>query len=343
MNLPIIPRSPPGKNKNTEKNDNCTVIRDIDALCEQLHLPESIKKGALEVADSFPLRVSRSFLGQIEASNPDDPLLLQILPRSDEDERVEGFSSDPVGDLDSTVSHGVIHKYRNRVLLTVTGACAIHCRYCFRRNFPYSTENPRRDNWDGALHYISLHPEIEEVILSGGDPLMVELDNLEELVQQIERFEHVMRIRIHTRIPVVAPEMINRRMVAWLETINLPLVMVIHSNHPNEISPEVVDTLRRLTQAGVRLYNQSVLLKGVNDHPQTLADLSNRLFRAGVQPYYLNLLDRAHGTAHFEVSDERAREILSQLQTLLPGYLLPKMVRDRGNNTGKVVFGLESL
>ena len=340
MNLPIIPSSPPGKN---EKNDNCTVIRDIAALCEQLQLPESVQKEAMKVENSFPLRVSHSFWGQIEAGNPNDPLLLQILPRACENEQIEGFSNDPVGDLDNTVSHGVIHKYRNRVLLTVTGACAIHCRYCFRRNFPYSEENPRRDHWDGALHYIRQHTEIEEVILSGGDPLMLELDNLRVLVQQIENIDHVVRIRVHTRIPVVAPEMINRRMLAWFETITLPLVMVIHCNHPNELSAEVVSTLSRLAKSGVRLFNQSVLLKGVNDHPQTLADLSNRLFHAGVQPYYLNLLDRAHGTAHFEVSDERTREIIATLQTLLPGYLLPKVVRDRGNNTGKVVFGLESL
>jgi len=337
MNLPIIPRSPFGKN---EKNDNCTVIRDIATLCEQLQLPESLQKEAINTESSFPLRVSHSFGEQIEAGNPNDPLLLQILPRTCENEQVEGFSNDPVGDLDNTVSHGVIHKYHNRVLLTVTGACAIHCRYCFRRNFPYSSENPRRDHWDGALRYIRQHTEIEEVILSGGDPLMLELDNLRELVEQIIKIDHVIRIRIHTRIPVVAPEMVSQEMLAWLK---LPLVMVLHSNHPNELSAEVVATLSRLAQAGVRLFNQSVLLKGVNDDPQTLADLSNRLFDAGVQPYYLNLLDRAHGTAHFEVSDEQTKEIISRLQTLLPGYLLPKVVRDRGNNRGKVVFGLESL
>jgi len=340
MNLPIIPRSPFGKN---EKNDNCTVIRDIATLCEQLKLPESLQKEAINAESSFPLRVSHSFWEQIEAGNPNDPLLLQILPRACENEQIEGFSNDPVGDLDNTVSHGVIHKYHNRVLLTVTGACAIHCRYCFRRNFPYSSENPRRDHWDGALRYIHQHTEIEEVILSGGDPLMLELDKLRELVEQIVKIDHVIRIRIHTRIPVVAPEMVSQEMLAWLKTIPLPLVMVLHSNHPNELSAEVEATLSRLAQANVRLFNQSVLLKGVNDDSQTLAELSNRLFDAGVQPYYLNLLDRAHGSAHFEVSDERTREIISQLQTLLPGYLLPKVVRDRGNNRGKVVFGLESL
>ncbi len=340
MNLPIIPRSPPSKNG---KNDYCTVIRDIAALGEQLRLSERVLDEAMEAESAFPLRVSRSFLEQIEPGNPDDPLLLQILPRSYENELVEGFCSDPVGDLESSVRSGVIHKYRNRVLLTVTGACAIHCRYCFRRNFPYNTENPRRDNWDGALSYINQHPEIKEVILSGGDPLMMDLDQLTELVQRIEEINHIESLRIHTRIPVVATEMVNEHMVAWLEAIELPVVMVIHSNHPNEISPAVESTLSRLTQAGVRLFNQSVLLKGVNDNPQILAELSKQLFDAGVQPYYLNLLDRAHGTAHFEVSDGRAREIIGALQRLLPGYLLPKVVRDMRKSTGKVVFGFESL
>jgi len=343
MNIPIIPRSPHRKN---EKIENYTVIRNIATLCELLPLPESIKDEANETIEkegSFPLRVGRSFLNQIEPDNPDDPLLLQILPRLSENRQVEGFNRDPVGDLEHSVSNGVIHKYRNRVLLTVTGACAIHCRYCFRRNFPYSSENPQRDNWDGALSYIEQHREVEEVILSGGDPLMLELDKLKALVQKIEEIGHIKRLRIHTRIPVVAPEMVNKDVVTWLGGISLPVIMVIHCNHSNELSTEVVTTLSHLTRAGVRLFNQSVLLKGINDNPHTLAELSKKLFYAGVQPYYLNLLDRAHGTAHFEVSDELAREISATLHTLLPGYLIPKVVRDKGKSTGKVVFGIECL
>ncbi|MCW8824826.1 MAG: EF-P beta-lysylation protein EpmB, partial [Gammaproteobacteria bacterium] len=322
---------------------HCAVIRDIETLCERLNLPESFQIERTGPDGDFPLRVPHHFLQQMEPGNPADPLLLQVLLQQQESEQVDGFSCDPVDDLQSSVTPGLIHKYHNRVLLTVTGACAIHCRYCFRRNFPYSSENPRRDNWDSALAYISQHPEIEEVILSGGDPLMMELEGLKALVQRIESIAHIERLRIHTRIPVAAPEMVNQSMFEWFEKIALPLVMVIHSNHPNELSPEVTLLTKRLSQAGITLYNQSVLLKGVNDHADILARLSKRLFDAGVQPYYLNLLDRAHGTAHFEVSDSRARKIISSLEKLLPGYLMPKVVRDKGNNSGKVVFGFESL
>jgi len=337
----IVNNAPqPGKNG---KNAHCVVIRDITALCEQLRLPDAVKEAAMGVGEGFPLRVSRSFLEQIEPDNLDDPLLRQILPQSQENNQIEGFTADPVEDLQNSVSSGVIHKYRNRVLLTVTGACAIHCRYCFRRNFPYSSENPKRDNWDSAITYISHHPEVEEVILSGGDPLMIDLESLKELVRRIEAIDHIRRIRIHTRIPIVAPEMVDQSMISWFEEMRLPLVMVLHSNHPKEISPVVESTLRRLSQMGVRLLNQSVLLKGVNDSAEILANLSNRLFDAGVQPYYLNLLDRAHGTAHFEVGDARARIIISNLHRLLPGYLIPKVVRDKGKSIGKVVFGFESL
>ncbi|NOR51100.1 MAG: EF-P beta-lysylation protein EpmB, partial [Gammaproteobacteria bacterium] len=306
-------------------------------------LPDSVKYEGMGMESSFPLRVSQSFVKQIEPGNMDDPLLIQILPRPYESELVEGFCNDPVGDLNNSVSNGVIHKYRNRVLLTVTGACAIHCRYCFRRNFPYSAENPRSDNWNKALRYIGQHTEIEEVILSGGDPLMLELEQLRVLVQQIEKIEHIKRLRIHTRVPVAAPNMVNEQMVTWISAIKLPVVMVVHCNHSNELSTEVKSALSLLSQAGARLFNQSVLLKGVNDNPQTLAELSNKLFDYGVQPYYLNLLDRAHGTAHFEVGEKRAREIISTLITLLPGYLHPKLVRDKGKSTGKVVLGTEYL
>ncbi|MDH3355079.1 MAG: EF-P beta-lysylation protein EpmB [Chromatiales bacterium] len=340
MNRPIIPRSPLRKNG---KNNNGSFIRDITALCEQLQLPNSVKDAAIGLNSPFPLRISKSFLEQIERGNPNDPLLLQVLPQTLENSKVEGFSDDPVGDLSNSVTPGVIHKYRNRVLLTVTGACAIHCRYCFRRNFPYNSENPKRDNWDSAINYIHQHSEIEEVILSGGDPLMLELENLSELVQQIEQIHHIKRLRIHSRIPIVAPERVNEQMLTWFDKVSLPVVMVLHSNHPNELSTEVESVLNRLSQRGVRLLNQSVLLKGVNDSAETLAKLSNRLFDIGVQPYYLNLLDRAHGSAHFEVSAKHTQEIAAALQTLLPGYLMPKIVRDQGKSSGKVVLCLESL
>lgn len=343
MNLPIIPRSIPSKNGEKDKNSHDAVIRDITSLYRQLKLPTKMPQSISAINDQFPLRVPLSFVKQIDPTNPDDPLLRQILPDLAEERDVVGFSDDPVGDLNNNVSDGVIHKYHNRVLLTVTGACAIHCRYCFRRNFPYGSENPRRNNWEGAISYVRQHPEIEEVILSGGDPLMVETENLNNLVEQIGKIDHIQRLRIHSRIPVVAPEMITNEVVAWLKEITMPVTMVIHSNHPNEISTQVINTLNKLSQAGVRLFNQSVLLKGVNDDPHLLAQLSNKLFDAGVQPYYLNLLDRASGTAHFEVDDMSAKEIIRTLQTLLPGYMLPKVVRDMGKKSGKVVFGFESL
>lgn len=343
MNLPIIPRSIPSKNGEKDKNSHGVVIRDIANLYRRLKLPTEIPQSISAINDQFPLRAPLSFVKQIDPTNPADPLLRQILPDLVEQREVAGFSDDPVGDLNNNVNDGVIHKYHNRVLLTVTGACAIHCRYCFRRNFPYSSENPRRNNWEGAIDYIRQHPEIEEVILSGGDPLMVETESLNRLVEQIEKIDHIKRLRIHSRIPVVAPEMITEQILTWIGGITLPVTMVIHSNHPNEISAQVIDTLDKLSQVGVSIFNQSVLLKGVNDEPHLLAELSKKLFNAGVQPYYLNLLDRASGTAHFEVDDKSTREIIKTLQTLLPGYMLPKVVRDRGGKSGKVVLGFESL
>ncbi len=259
----------------------------------------------------------------------DDPLLRQVLPLAEEEAEVPGFIGDPVGDLAAAAVPGVLHKYRGRVLLVTTGACAVHCRYCFRRHFPYADSNPSVQQWQGALEYIHGHSDITEVILSGGDPLAFSDSRLADLVEQVAAIPHVKRLRIHTRLPIVLPSRVDKNLLAWLQRTRLQKVVVVHANHANEIDEEVRAAMRKLRDAGTMLLNQSVLLKGVNDSAEELADLSERLFEAGILPYYLHLLDRVQGAAHFEVDRARALWLMQVLRARLPGYLVPRLVREQ--------------
>ncbi|MEE8434605.1 MAG: EF-P beta-lysylation protein EpmB [bacterium] len=293
--------------------------------------PERMGLGA-EAQRDFPLRVPRGYAARMRPGDPGDPLLLQVLPLASESEPVPGFTADPVGDLAAMEAPGLLHKYQGRVLLVVTGACAVHCRYCFRRHFPYGEANPAGGHWAESLAYIAAHPEIDEVILSGGDPLSLPDRRLAGMAGELAAFPHLKRLRIHTRLPVVLPGRVDDYLVRWLSRLArstaLKPVVVIHANHPNEIDGAVAGAMRRLAGAGAVLFNQAVLLRGVNDDPETLAALSEALFAAGVLPYYLHRLDRVRGAAHFEVPDAEAEGIMTALRTRLPGYLVPKFVRE---------------
>ncbi len=295
-------------------------------LLTSLRLPVSLADDTAK--RHFPLRVPRGYVQRMEPGNRCDPLLLQVLPQAAETRSVEGYHTDPVGDLGSMVLPGVIHKYRGRVLLVATGACAIHCRYCFRRHFPYGEANPRRGEWMDALSYIASDPSVEEVILSGGDPLLLPDERLARLAEELERIAHLRRLRIHTRLPVVLPSRVDDGLRSWMERGRLQKVVVVHANHPNELDGTVHRAMAELAASGATLLNQSVLLRGVNDMAEVLCELSEQLFAMGVMPYYLHLLDKVEGAAHFEVSETAAFSLMDELRSRLPGYLVPRLVRE---------------
>lgn len=287
----------------------------------------------------FALRVPRAFIARMEPGNPNDPLLRQVLTSQDEFIAAPGFSTDPLEEQHSVVP-GLLHKYSNRALLLVKGGCAVNCRYCFRRHFPYAENQGNKRNWQAALEYISAHPELDEIIFSGGDPLMAKDHELDWLITQLESISHIKRLRIHSRLPIVIPARVTDALVARISTSSLQVLLVNHINHANEIDAEFHAAMKRLRMAGVTLLNQSVLLRGVNDNAQTLADLSNALFDVGVMPYYLHVLDKVQGAAHFMVSDDEARSIIRELLTLISGYLVPKLAREIGGEPSKTPLDL---
>lgn len=297
---------------------------------------DPLEEVSLAAAGDFPFRVTRSYARRMSKGDARDPLLLQVLPAAAELVAVPGFVRDPVGDLDAAAVPGVLHKYRGRALLLSTAGCAIHCRYCFRRGFPYRDLQLTRTAEGKALEYIAVDPSIREVILSGGDPLLLSDGRIAGLMESLAAIPHVLRVRIHSRIPVVLPSRLSADLAAGLVATRLQTVVVIHANHPNEWDAEVASALERLRAAGVALLNQSVLLRGINDDAATLAELGERFFRSGVLPYYLHLLDRALGTAHFEVSEQRARALHRELRRRLPGYLVPRLVREQAGWPYKV-------
>ncbi|HDG8094488.1 TPA: EF-P beta-lysylation protein EpmB [Klebsiella oxytoca] len=287
----------------------------------------------------FALRVPRAFIARMEPGNPNDPLLLQVLTSQEEFIHAPGYSTDPLEEQHSVVP-GLLHKYSNRALLLVKGGCAVNCRYCFRRHFPYAENQGTKRNWQKAMEYIASHPELDEIIFSGGDPLMAKDHELDWLLTQLESIPHIKRLRIHSRLPIVIPARITDTLVARISASSLQVLLVNHINHANEIDTAFRRAMKSLRMAGVTLLNQSVLLRGVNDNARTLADLSNALFDAGVMPYYLHVLDRVQGAAHFMVSDEEARAIMRELLTLVSGYLVPKLAREIGGEPSKTPLDL---
>jgi EF-P beta-lysylation protein EpmB len=255
-------------------------------------------------------------------------LLRQVLPQGSELDAVGGFVADAVGDLAARTAPGVLQKYAGRALLIVTGACAVNCRYCFRRHFPYAGDTAAANHWHAAIEQIRADASIAEVILSGGDPLSLATGKLAELTTALASIAHVRRLRIHTRLPIVLPERVDDELCNWLRQLPWPLAIVLHANHANELDAAVATACLRLRDTGASLLNQSVLLRGVNDEVDALADLSGRLFACGVLPYYLHQLDHVAGTAHFAVTDARARDLIRELRFRLPGYLVPRLVRE---------------
>jgi len=309
--------------------DLAHAIRSPTELLETLNISPAELPYIVDNNSDFPLRVPRSYVSRMTKGDPNDPLLRQVLPLKTEYQYTTGFPHDPVGDLPAMITPGLIHKYRGRVLVITTGACAIHCRYCFRRHFPYAEAHLDLNEWQQTIDYIAGDTSISELILSGGDPLTLSDQRLSSLTSSLANITHLKRLRIHTRLPVVLPERIDNGFMAWLSTVQLKTVIVIHANHPNEINSEVRAVLNKLSNAGITLLNQTVLLRGVNNDSSTLIRLSEALFEANVIPYYLHMLDKVLGAADFTVDDNEARELHKELLTSLPGYMVPRLVREQ--------------
>lgn len=303
-------------------------IRDPDTLIKRLGLPAQALPGARDGHALFSICVPEAYLARMASGEPNDPLLRQVLPLGAETDVTPGYVNDPLEEAEHRPAPGLIHKYAGRVLLIASPNCAINCRYCFRRHFPYGDNSPSRAQWQQALDYLRNDTSLIEAILSGGDPLAANDRQLAWLVEQLGAIPHLKRLRIHTRLPVVIPDRIDTNLLAWLSATRLQKVMVLHINHANEIDDAVIEACARLKQAGVTLLNQSVLLRGVNDDVATLATLSERLFEAGVLPYYLHVLDPVQGAAHFDVPDSEARTLIATLRQHLPGFLMPRLVRE---------------
>lgn len=308
----------------------------VNELLEFLSLPPDLGSSAAE--KQFKTRVPRGFAARMQKENPRDPLLLQLLASAKELDIVAGYVEDPLLETSANPLPGLIHKYQGRVLLTISSVCAVHCRYCFRRHFPYQDNNPGRNGWQAALDYIRQDSSINEVILSGGDPLLVTDIVLAELINQLESIPHVHTLRFHSRIPVVLPERINQELLAILAASRLRKVMVLHCNHAQEIDETVEQVCFRLREVGCHLLNQAVLLKEINDDAGVLGELSERLFSCGVLPYYLHVLDKIAGAAHFDLPEKEALRVHQQLQAILPGYLVPRLVREEAGKANKTLL-----
>lgn len=303
-------------------------IRDPDALINRLGLPDEHREPTRRAAELFPVMVTESYLARMQPGDPHDPLLRQVLPLDVEFDQAAGFTVDAVGDSASQLAPGLLQKYAGRALVIATGACAIHCRYCFRRHFPYGEAPRRLDDWEPALAALRTDESIHEIILSGGDPLMLTDRRLGELIELLADIPHLRRLRIHSRLPIVLPSRVTEGLIEILISNRLVPIMVVHANHGCELASDCGIALKRLVRAGIPTLNQAVLLRGVNDDVDVLADLCERLIELGVMPYYLHQLDRVTGAAHFEVAEEIGRNLIVELRRRLPGYAVPRYVRE---------------
>jgi EF-P beta-lysylation protein EpmB len=313
-------------------------VRDPSELCRLLDLPEKYAAAAKNAARQFPLFAPREFVARMQLGDPCDPLLRQVLPIEDENTAVAGFASDPVGDEDAKRQAGLIQKYRSRVLLIITGSCAIHCRYCFRRHFPYE-ETPRSiADWEPAFAEIEKDSSLTEIILSGGDPLTLVDATLAAIVDRLQAIPHLRRLRIHTRLPIVIPQRVTREFVRMITNSRFTPIVVLHANHANELDDHVADRVAKLAEARAILLNQAVLLRGVNDSVEAQAALCERLIEMRITPYYLHQLDQVAGAAHFEVPIPIGRRIIEELRTRLPGYAVPRYVQEVPGAAHKIVL-----
>jgi len=331
----LQPSPPPALQPSRWQQHWREAVRDPRVLLELLGLNVQAAAISEAAAAQFPLRVPRTFVARMRHGDLHDPLLRQVLPLDAEMQPAPGFGMDAVGDAAAKTATGVIQKYRGRALLIATGSCAVHCRYCFRRHFPYAEQTAARDGWREAVAAIAADPSIAEVLLSGGDPLSLTTPKLVELTDALAAIPHLKRLRIHSRLPIVLPERVDAALLAWLRSLPWPLAFVLHANHANEFDQAVDAAISALRDSGAQLLNQAVLLRGVNDSVDALVALSERSFAAGVLPYYLHQLDRVAGVAHFEVDDARARALHTELATRLSGYLVPRLVREIPGDTGK--------
>lgn len=313
-------------------------FNDPVALLEYLELNPKEFKTAIKARKLFALRAPRPFVEKMKKGDKNDPLFLQVMLAAEEFVQVEGFVKDPLEEQHSPAPN-ILHKYHNRLLFMVKNSCAINCRYCFRRHFPYDEVKSSKTIWQQGLDYIAAHSELEEVIFSGGDPLMAKDSELDWLISALEKIPHIKTLRFHTRLPVVIPSRISKELCERLSKTGLNVVVVTHINHPNEIDEVLTEKLKQLRDANVVLLNQSVLLKGINDNAQTLKALSDKLFESGVLPYYLHLLDRVEGASHFLIEDKQATAIYEELQRISSGYLVPKLARELAKQPNKTLMG----
>ncbi len=328
--------SPPGDP--TWKAAMKAAIRDPAALCRRLDLPPEYEAGVREAAESLPVFVPPAYLARIQPGDPHDPLLRQVLPLAEELQPAPGFTFDAVGDAAAQTAPRLLQKYQGRALMLATGVCAVHCRYCFRRHFPYQDHAPAPDRWAPALEAIRADASLDEVLLSGGDPLTLDDAPLANLIGQLDAIGHLRRLRIHTRLPVVIPQRITPEFLALLRKTRLAVWVVVHVNHPAEIDQEVAAALGAMIDAGVPVLNQAVLLRGVNDSADVLTELCLKLSDLRILPYYLHQLDRVAGAAHFETPLEQGLEIMQVLRARLPGYAVPRFVKEEAGKLSKTVL-----
>ncbi|WP_349926957.1 EF-P beta-lysylation protein EpmB [Acinetobacter sp. A1-4-2] len=321
------------------------LITDPLELLETLQLsPDQLLSGAILASEKFKLRVPRAFVGKMSIGDPLDPLLLQVLPHHLELEDHPGFVTDPLGEEQANQQPGVLHKYKSRFLLTLTGACAVHCRYCFRRHFPYQENLPKNEDWPNIKQYIQNQPDINEVILSGGDPLTLSNRKLALWIERLESMPQIKFLRIHSRVPIVIPNRVDEELISLLKNSRLRIILVVHSNHAAELDEFTCSKLSALVQHQITVLNQAVLLKGVNNSAQLLVDLSYRLFETGVMPYYLHVLDKVKGAHHFDLRPEEINLIYKEVLENLPGYLVPKLVREIAGEKNKTpLFGVSTF
>ncbi len=321
------------------------LITDPLELLQQLELSnDQLLSGAILASEQFKLRVPRAFVEKMNIGDPLDPLLLQVLPHHLELEEHPEFVTDPLGEEAANQMAGVLHKYQSRFLLTLTGACAIHCRYCFRRHFPYQENLPKNEDWLKIKDYIEQHSHINEVILSGGDPLTLSNRKLALWLERVASLPQIKILRIHSRVPIVIPNRIDEELISILKNSRLRIVVVVHSNHASELDDFTCSKLLQLSHHHITLLNQAVLLKGVNDSAETLTELSYRLFEARVMPYYLHVLDKVKGAQHFDLRSSEIDQIYSDVLASLPGYLVPKLVREIAGEKNKTpLFGAQTF
>lgn len=336
----IIQQKVEQPNKEAWIFDLANVVTDIKTLYRCLDLdPDTISLSMLQAKKQFPLRVPLAFINRMKKGDSHDPLLLQVLCDDNEMLQVAGYSDDPLQEQNNAIP-GLLHKYHNRALLITKTACAINCRYCFRRHFPYHENQSSKKNLNIALNYIATHPELDEIILSGGDPLMAKDNEIAFLISELEKIPHIKRLRIHTRLAVVIPSRITQQLSRLFAQSRLQIIVVTHINHPNEIDNEVTHAIWQLKQSNVLVLNQSVMLKNINDNVEILAQLSNKLFDSGILPYYIHLLDKVQGAAHFFVDDKTAKQLMKQLAEKVSGYLVPKLAREIGGEKSKRVLAV---